>query len=204
MRIQPSLLRVFRLLSVGLAVSFIALVFYRLPGIEQQHKTFAAVSHINTLHITLADALGTHLPLMPDRKSNNATVAGIDANTNGIRDDVELEIFRAYPTAARLRSAELQYALAVQQFVTQVFDKDTWRAAAQQEDRAYQCLGQTSSTTDRVKALQELHLHSSEVRTLVLNTPARMDAYDVAATFTTDFGLPSGAVCDIDPLTLSN
>jgi hypothetical protein len=32
------------------------------------------------------------LPPMPDETANAATIAGIDVNSNGIRDDVEIHI----------------------------------------------------------------------------------------------------------------
>ncbi len=57
---------------------------------------------------------GKHLPLTPNKEENDATVAGIDNNGNGIRDDVELAIFAKYPNSAKIRAAELQYAMALQ------------------------------------------------------------------------------------------
>ena len=53
--------------------------------------------------------MGTNLPPQPYEPENDATVAGLDKNNNGIRDDVELAIFAKYPKSAKIRAAELQY-----------------------------------------------------------------------------------------------
>ncbi len=37
------------------------------------------------------------LPPEPDPKINNATLGGVDSNSNGVRDDVERNIYVAYP-----------------------------------------------------------------------------------------------------------
>ncbi|WP_345975503.1 hypothetical protein [Sulfurimonas sp. HSL3-7] len=39
---------------------------------------------------------GHVLPSEPDPTINNSTLLGIDANTNGVRDDVEIWIFETY------------------------------------------------------------------------------------------------------------
>ena len=76
-------------------------------------KTNAEVEKIHNTKLTLDDVLGKILP--PDPGVNaDKTIAGIDANNNGISDDVELAIFKAYPNSAKTRAVLLQYALALQ------------------------------------------------------------------------------------------
>ena len=51
----------------------------------------------NILHVNVFWEINGHrLPPMPDEKLNNATLLGIDANNNGVRDDVEIWIFKTY------------------------------------------------------------------------------------------------------------
>ena len=50
--------------------------------------------------------MGKNLPAQPDQKLNDSTIAGIDENKNGIRDDVELAIFKKYPDNAKTLETE--------------------------------------------------------------------------------------------------
>ena len=68
---------------------------------------------------------GEHLPPPPDPAQVDATIEGVDANANGIRDDVELAIFERYPDSLKIRAAELQYAMALQMYLTEVFNSET-------------------------------------------------------------------------------
>src|ERR1700761_2907630 len=97
-----------------LVVAYAALVIWRIPAVTEQQKTAATIATINAQKITMADVMGTDLPPVPYEPENDATVAGIDANNNGIRDDVELAIFKEYPNSPRIRAAELQYAMTEQ------------------------------------------------------------------------------------------
>jgi hypothetical protein len=52
--------------------------------------------------ITVVKVVEKHpLPPLPDRKKNNATVAGIDTTGLGIRDDVHIWIFTDYSSSAK-------------------------------------------------------------------------------------------------------
>ena len=62
--------------------------------------------------------MGKNLPSDPGALAD-ATVQGVDANQNGIRDDVELAVFKEYPNSAKTRAVLLQYALALQMEVIQ-------------------------------------------------------------------------------------
>jgi len=60
----------------------------------------------------------SQVPPAPDPAVNNATVAGVDSNSNGIRDDVERWIAQTYPTSAKMRAAMAQMALNSQKEIT--------------------------------------------------------------------------------------
>ncbi|HUD03093.1 MAG TPA: hypothetical protein VMR46_03745 [Candidatus Paceibacterota bacterium] len=183
-----------------LVVAYIALVIYRLPAVGEKQRTADAVAHIQAQKITMADVMGTNLPPQPYEPENDATVAGLDKNNNGIRDDVELAIFAKYPHSAKIRAAELQYALADQLILTQVFNADTWIAVAEQQSRAYACVGESIPTKD----LATLISRTKEVDDLVFNTQIRNSAKDQSYSFTTSYALPDTDLCDIDLNSLSN
>ena len=82
------------LFAIGLVVGFNRYL--------QKTQIQKAIDFINSQKITPNDVMGKNLPPEPDpsavalrawQKLNDSTIAGIDANKNGIRDDVELEIF---------------------------------------------------------------------------------------------------------------
>ena len=125
-----------------LVLAYVAVVIYRIPAVGEAQRTKVAVANIAARHITLADVEGTNLPPVPYQPENDATVAGIDKNGNGIRDDVERAIFANYPNDAKIRAAELQYAMTEQMFLTDVFNTDTWKAAAYQDARSAVCISE--------------------------------------------------------------
>ncbi|MGC9602533.1 MAG: hypothetical protein ABSE76_02230 [Minisyncoccia bacterium] len=176
-----------------LVVAYIALVIYRIPAVGEKQRTADTIAAIQAQKITMADVMGTDLPPQPYKPENDATVAGIDKNNNGIRDDVELAIFAKYPNSAKIRAAELQYAMTEQMFLTDVYNTDTWKAVAEEDDRAYTCALNVIS-----------YDQTREVQDLVFNTQARKDAETKAYTFTTSNGPAPGPACDIDLNSLPN
>ena len=86
------------------------LVIARIPHAIEQQKTDAAAAKIHSTKLTLEDVMGKNLPPDPGPDADK-TVQGVDANKNGIRDDVELAIFKEYPKSAKTRAVLLQYAL---------------------------------------------------------------------------------------------
>jgi hypothetical protein len=200
------LLRIFRWAPIVLCLLYIVLVLVRIPVLADKEKTKEAAAHIRAEKITMGDVLGIDLPTMPDDIQDNSTLEGLDTNKNGIRDDVELELFktRASIDTTRVRAAELQYAHILQSYLTDVFNKDTWEATSAQEDRAFQCLGQTFRRAgvkeDELFPLMEVRV--AYLKGLVFNTQKRKDAYKRAMNFTTGFGLENRTVCDVDPDTL--
>lgn len=190
-------------LYVALAL-YAALVIYRIPAVGEKERADIAIAHINAQKLTLSDVMGKVLPPVPNMEENNATVEGIDVNNNGVRDDVELAIFEKYPHSAKMRSAELQFAMALQMEMTYVFNKDTWEVAANQMARGYQCVGDLSPRTNLVEHGKMTEKHTKEVMDLVFNTQRRKDTYEDLQKNITSFGNVVLPVCDVDPDSLPN
>ncbi len=195
--------RVWRIVRIPLAVIvilYIALVIYRIPAAEERLKTQEVVKKIHAQRITLADVLGNNLPPKPDSRLKDYTVEGIDANGNGIRDDVELAIFKLHPDSARIRAAELQYAMALQNEMTNnVFNSETFVAVIQEERRGYFCISKAAPQ-------QSARVLSKEIQNnLVFNTIARTQrSEDVFRSYMTSIKSPNEPYCDIDLISLPN
>lgn len=128
----------------GVAIAFVVyaiVVVTDLPQKLNKGRTEEQVTKIHATKLTLDDVMGENLP--PDPGANaDKTVQGIDANQNGIRDDVELAIFKEYPDSAKTRAVLLQYALALQMEVTQkIVNTETATEVMREEDRAGSCIG---------------------------------------------------------------
>ena len=174
-----------------------ALVVYRAFVLEAQEKTAKAVERIHGTTLTMRDVTGENLPPRPSAAEAAATVEGIDANENGIRDDVELAIFEKYPGDIKIRAAVLQYAMALQMHFAGVFNSATLVAVIQEEDRGYFCMG-------NVFHGNSVDLESKKVEELILNTKEREHAYeDLYTKYMTSYGDVKGKVsCDLDLGTL--
>ncbi|OGC87685.1 hypothetical protein A2949_02180 [Candidatus Adlerbacteria bacterium RIFCSPLOWO2_01_FULL_54_21b] len=179
---------------------YAVLVGFRTFMLFDEEKTAEAVAAIHAQRITLADVEGANLPPVPDESENNATVAGVDTNNNGVRDDVELAIFKKYPNSAKIRAAELQYAMALQLMLTSVYNTETWIAAAVETSRGAACIGETVFNKD----LSVYRGRIEEVEEMVTNTSERQHAEDRAYNFTTSYGLPNTELCNIGLDTLPN
>jgi hypothetical protein len=83
----------------------------------RQDRTYTFGSSALVWNVTgtpLADLInGFVVPLEPDSTSNNNTLAGIDTNKNGVRDDVERKLANLAKTPADF-SSSLAYAAAFQ------------------------------------------------------------------------------------------
>lgn len=192
-----------------LVLAYAALVLYRIPAVGEKQKTAETIATIQAQKVTMSDVLGTALPPQPYEPENDATVAGIDKNNNGIRDDVELAIFKEYPNSAKIRAAELQYAMTEQMFLTDVFNSDTWKAVAEQDGRSSYCISETAPrplVSDSAQVWKSwtnlIDSRTKEVENLVLNTQARKTAIATADSFTTSYADLPGGECDIDLNTL--
>lgn len=179
--------RIIRWPILVIAAAFLALFIYELYKVPQ--RTAAAVAEIHATKITKADVDGSKLPPQPDPKLVDATVEGIDANKNGIRDDVELAIYKKYPNNFNLRAAALQYAKTSQLYLTVVDSKETWKAVAEENSRANICVARNSRNSN-------FDVQTS-IGDLVFNSALRVEARDDAFRFITSHGDADGNACDI-------
>jgi hypothetical protein len=184
----------------GLGIAFFALVVYRMFVLREKERTMEQVARIHATRLTLDDVMGRNLPPDPGTDADK-TIRGIDANHNGIRDDVELAIFREYPGSARIRAAELQYAMALQMELTQVSNSETLVATLNKESSGASCvLDATRDTNDFILVKKR----QGEVEKWVFNTPARTQrSEDIFKKYMTSNTL-SNESCDIDLTSLQN
>ena len=196
-------LKILAWLGIALAVGFVALVIVRMVQLKGEERTAAEVGRIHSTKLTVDDVMGKNLPPDPGADADK-TIAGIDANKNNIRDDVELAIFKAYPDSAKTRAVLLQYALALQMEVTQpIVNEGTVIAAVQEEDRSYICVGNILSRDNMDKFISESDRLRLFVKDRQLNTEqrkkTRKDFYEKINSYES-----LDRVCDIDYSALPN
>jgi hypothetical protein len=173
-----------------LAVGFVILVAWRLKLLYELDDTNAAVAKIHANDLTWDDVFGP-LPVEPDKAANDATLAGIDINENGIRDDVERAIYFKYKHSAREAAPAYQYAKALQMEFTDVYNSATLVAVIQEESRASICM------LDIKKA--------DEIEDLVVNTEMRRQVQEALyEKYMTTYSMPNKYLCDLDPDSLPN
>ena len=173
-----------------LLILFVVFIVWRSTVLFDMGKTNEAVAAIHAQHITLADVTGdTMVKTGVDQATYDATVAGVDSNNNGIRDDVEIAIFKKYPNSEKIRAAEMQYAMTEQMYLTRVYNTETWKAVTEEVGRAQSCI-------------LEVNANRKEVEALVFNTQLRKDAQNGAFEYTTGHGDAPGDSCDVNLNTL--
>lgn len=183
--------------------SFAVLMIYSGIDFVETKKTDDQVAKIHATKLTMDDVMGVNLPPDPGAGANK-TVAGIDANENGIRDDVELAIFKEYPDSAKTRAVLLQYALALQmEMVQPIVNKGTVTAVAEKTSGGYYCIGEITSREDLKKFIEVGDRLHGFIESRQLNTEAREKAKkDFYEGNLGSYELPSD--CDIDLMSLPN
>ena len=193
----------FRTVGVIFA-AYIILVIARIPHAIEQQKTDEAVAKIHSTKLTLDDVMGRNLPPDPGPDADK-TVQGIDANKNGIRDDVELAIFKEYPKSAKTRAVLLQYALALQMEVMQpIVNEGTVGAVGEQGSRGYLCIGKILSRKDMTKYVEIGDKLRNFVEMRELNIDSRKNAQKIFYTYLKSGEVPNENPCDIDVNSLEN
>ena len=198
------ILKVFLWGGAAVLASYFILVVARIPHAYEKQKTDAAVAKIHATKLTLDDVMGKNLPPDPGPDADK-TIAGIDANQNGIRDDVELAIFKQYPASAKTRAVLLQYALALQMEVIQpIVNSDTVGAIANEQDRAFFCVTKiVPGQGTEYKTITAIEKYNKSINAKQLNTEARKIAHKKFYE-----NLKSGTTgesnCDIDLSSLPN
>lgn len=198
--------KIYRFFYIIFIVLYVAAWAFGTWHLNQLAKTQKTIEFINSKKITLDDVMGKNLPPQPDQKINDSTIAGIDANNNYIRDDVELAIFKKYPDSAKIRAAELQYAQALQLELTQVFNSDTLVAVMKKESRGIDCIGKTgpkinlNDSHDKIISdFNATDKSQKEVEDLCLNTYLRKkENSDILEKYMAGYASLPGDECDIN------
>jgi len=179
---------------------YIILIICRAFYLNGQDKTNAQVEKIHSTKLTLDDVMGKNLPPDPGTLADQ-TVQGIDVNKNGIRDDVELAVFNAYPNSAKTRAVLLQYALVLQMEATEpIVNTETATAIAEKESQSYDCIGEIVPRSDN--DLKQIEEYRDFIKTKQLNTTDRKNLKETFDKYTRSFELQSG--CDVDLNILQN
>ncbi len=190
--------------TVGIiATLYLLLVVVRIFHFIDQKKTDEQVAKINATKLTLDDVMGKNLPPDPGAEADK-TIEGVDANKNGIRDDVELAIFNAYPNSAKTRAVLLQYALALQMEMTQpVVNTQTVTAVAQAGERSSICIGSLLPRNNLQNYVQGTRDLSSFVEDKELNNDLRRKAQNAFYEQLGAHDVPRES-CDLDISALPN
>jgi len=164
-----------------------------------QARTQSAVQQFVAL---APHVLPVNLPPDPGA-SGKTTLAGIDSDNDGVRDDVQRSILFLFPASEKLRAASTQYAKALQHVLLTAGDEQQSIVNMRNALRAQTCANYTD-----VFVGGRLVSHK-EVDALYLNTYPRARAYYTAdAHFSGHFfGIWDGqeaAQCDLDPTSLLN
>ena len=123
------------------------------------------------------------------------TLGGIDANTNGVRDDIERHIEKKYTEPAQ-RKAAMQTARALQQtLLVNKNDAQALNSVSQMAMYAANCRGLIFPGLEGLKSVSRM---SEEIETLTTNTKERRRAYLAynKAVSGTVSQLPKGETCD--------
>jgi hypothetical protein len=192
-----------------LAGLFVVLVIIRVFHFFNLDKTNAQVEKIHAMKITIDDVMGKNLPPDPGIEADK-TVQGIDANKNGIRDDVELAVFKEYPNSAKTRGTLLQYALASQMQLTQPFMNTVLATEiAREHSRADSCVADTLvprktpeswRNTSEIEKIEEFIFYIDEI---TFNTDARNQKRDFFYKQIRSYSPLEKVECDIDYSKLS-
>jgi hypothetical protein len=154
--------------------------------------------------------MGKNLP--PDPGINaDKTIAGIDANNNGIRDDVELAVFKEYPNSAKTRAVLLQYALALQMEFTQpIVNKDTVTEIVTEMGRAHSCVADTlvprkspESSRSTIE-VDKIYTYTDFIENKQINTDGRKKVEKDFLKYLGSYGDSTNKECDLDLSTLPN
>ena len=122
-------------------------------------------------------------PRMPDDDENDKTVAGIDSNNNGLRDDVEIYINRRF-NEADFRRAYKQYAKAYQKWMIlgeQNADGGTLKKFIEDEIfRSLYCIRRGLYGSSTKEDIIDMNTREEILSVLVGSTSKRKDKYKEA------------------------
>lgn len=195
--------------GITLGALLVIAVVVRIPHVLEVQKTKLQVAKIHATKLTIDDVMGKNLPPEPGTEADK-TIVGIDANKNGIRDDVELAIFKEYPDSAKTRAALLQYALALQLGALQpILNKDVVTAVVEIESKGDGCLAdglvprKTPESSRSSLEMSKINSYTNFVKERQLNTEQRKKYrstfYDHLGSYSLD-----DSSCDVSLIDLLN
>lgn len=163
--------------------------------LEAKKKALELVNNINSVQESKE-----MLPLDPG-EAGKQTIAGIDTDGDGVRDDIERYIALTYPESARTRAALTQIAVALQVALLASNNRDASLAAASARLNAIDCLLFIHGT-------QTGRARFNELRAQILNTEDRTRAYITADNQlggqVFEAGIDTKSLCNFDPDKMPN
>ncbi len=109
--------------------------------------------------------------LPPDPgEAGKQTLAGIDSDHDGVRDDVQRYIAQTYPNSAKTRAALTQDAKVVQSELLDANSKQLSMQHSDEEDKAASCLNSLAGLDNSINMQKKLEA-------VILNTDDRNRAY---------------------------
>ena len=130
---------------------------------------------------------GYTLPLMPDKALNDSTLLGIDSNNNGVRDDVEIYIYKRFKEGVNSkidRAIAMQYAKATQATLIEpekTYENKTYILMENANDCKWYYynthLKEATSFPEMSKYWQKHKIFDSETKDVIFNTRMRLEAY---------------------------
>jgi len=143
-------------------------------------KKPATMPHVddNLLHNKTPMRINGHLlPPMPDKRLNDKSVAGVDVNHNGVRDDVERWIYLGYKKAIE-QNVSMQYVRGLQVILN---DPEHARELYAVRAAGLDCIlyWQYDAADDNETIVMDAHKkYNDELDVVLINTPARRKAYN--------------------------
>jgi len=151
--------------EIRILVSKLPPGFYRLYVKLKDKKNNSEKIYSSAFHDFVRFAIDDSLEVAgPDPKINNATLAGVDSDNNGIRDDIQRFINQTYPDE-NIKLALKQAANTWQNFFTDVTNEDNAKYYTDKHAEDLRCL--LSKTPQWAE-------YSRQIETLSLNSEMRI------------------------------
>ncbi|OHB84816.1 MAG: hypothetical protein A3J73_03925 [Planctomycetes bacterium RIFCSPHIGHO2_02_FULL_38_41] len=197
-------LKFFFIFLAAVAAIYVVLVIIRMFHFYNLDKTNEQVVKIHNTKLTMDDVIGKNLPPDPGAEADK-TIQGIDTNKNGIRDDVELAIFKAYPDSAKTRAVLLQYALALQmEAVQKVVNVGVVGEIANKQDRAFFCVAKIIPGDGESSVFVAIEKYGKFISDKQFNTEERKTAHKHFYSYLKSGRIDDSISCDIELLSLAD
>ena len=107
---------------------------------------------------TSSNKSATDIILPPDpSESGKATLAGVDSDRDGVRDDIQRYIVLTYPDQPEIQKALRQYAKAHQDYILGADDPLKTKENAIKADKSIECLFSKATTDSHSKIFDQIH-----------------------------------------------